>query len=210
MIKAPFDGFITKVGISGGAEVYKGSVAVQIADPNKFEANILITENDITSVKLGGEATVSLDAISDATFPAKITEIAPTATISSGVVNYKVTVELTSLQATGATSSQSINLKDGLSATVRIVSQRKDNILIIPSRAITRQGQNYTVQVVEGTGTQTRSVKTGITDGTNTEISEGLSQGEQIVYKVGSTSSTQTNTQGIQGVPGVGGPPPVF
>ena len=212
VIKAPFDGFITKVNVNGGDEIKKGTVAMQIADPNQFEANILITENDISSLKLGGEATVSIDALSDAAFPAKITDIAPTATISSGVVNYKVKVELTSLQpAGGDASSQNVNLKDGLSATVRIISQQKDNILVIPSRGITRQGQNYTVQVVAGTGTESRIVKTGITDGTNIEITEGLSAGEQIVYKVGSTSSTtQTGTQGIQGVPGVGGPPPGF
>ena len=97
-ITAPFDGYITSVKVKGGDEVFKGSVALTIADPNQFEADILVTENDIASVKLDGEATVSLDALSDLTFPAKITWIAPTATVSSGVVNYKVTVTLTSLK----------------------------------------------------------------------------------------------------------------
>jgi multidrug efflux pump subunit AcrA (membrane-fusion protein) len=230
VITAPYDGFITKVNVQGGDEVQKGTVAVQIVDPEKFEANILITENDVFSIEVGQAATVSLDALSGISFPATITAIAPTATALQGVVNYAVTVELTSIQPsntskqltsgasaasnTSATSTKTdtITLKDGLSATVKIVTEQASNVLILPSKAITHQGQNYTVQVVKGTATETRTVKTGMTDGSNTEITEGLSEGEQIVYKVSSSSSSSTTSsstqQSIQSLGGAGGPPP--
>ncbi len=99
VIVAPFDGFITKVNVDGGDEVKKGTVAVIIADPNKFEADILVSEMDILQVKLGGEAWVQVDAIQGLRLPAKVTHISPTATIQSGVVNYKVKVEIRSLEA---------------------------------------------------------------------------------------------------------------
>jgi hypothetical protein len=70
---------------------------VQIADPNKIEAQILVSETDIFSIALGKDASVSVDALSGLSFPAKLTRIAPTATVSQGVVNYSVVVELTSL-----------------------------------------------------------------------------------------------------------------
>ncbi len=98
-IKAPFDGFITKVNVEGGDEVLKGTVAVQLADPEKFEADILVSEMDILQVKLGGEAWVEVDALSGMSLPATVTHIAPTATIQSGVVNYVVKVEVQSLEA---------------------------------------------------------------------------------------------------------------
>jgi HlyD family secretion protein len=225
IVKAPFAGIITAVNAKGGDEVFKGSIAATIADPNQFEANISVTENDIFSVKAGGEAQVSLDALSGLTYPAKVTYIAPTATITSGVVNYSVTVTLSSLQpAAGAGStgsmasktttsiSQSVTLKKGLSATVKIVSDQASGVLIIPSKAIKQQAGNSTVQVVNGTTTETRTVKTGITDGTNTEITEGLSEKEQIVYTLStssSSSSTKTTQQGVMpGLGGAGGPPP--
>jgi HlyD family secretion protein len=227
VITAPFDGFITKVNVNGGDEVQKGTVAVQIVDPEKFEANILVTENDVFSIEVGQKASVSLDALSGISFPAKITAIAPTATTSQGVVNYAVTVELTSTQPSNttqpstpaanaasntSTNTNTITLKDGLSATVKIVTEQATDVLIIPSKAITRQGQNYTVQVVKGTVTETRTVKTGMTNGSDTEITEGLSEGEQIVYKVSSSSSSSTTStktqQSIQGLGGSGGPPP--
>ena len=69
-----------------------------IADPTKFEAQIMVSEIDILKVTLGGVASVQVQAISSGSFPATVTHIAPTATIQSGVVNYQVTVELTSLQ----------------------------------------------------------------------------------------------------------------
>ncbi len=98
-IVAPFDGFITLVNVAGGDEVLTGTVAVQLADPNKFEADILVSEMDILQVKLGGDATVQADALPGIILPARVTHIAPTATIQSGVVNYAVRVELESLES---------------------------------------------------------------------------------------------------------------
>ncbi len=99
VITAPFGGFVTKVNVEGGDEVLKGTVAVHLADPNRFEADILVSEMDILQVKEGGEAWVEVDAMQGMTLPAKVTHIAPTATIQSGVVNYAVRVELQSMEA---------------------------------------------------------------------------------------------------------------
>jgi HlyD family secretion protein len=272
-ITAPFDGFISNVNVEGGDEVLKGTIAVTIADPDQFSAKILVTEDDISSVKLEGEATVSITALSDLSFPAEVIKISPTATVSSGVVNYSVTVNITSLQPVAASQSSmnqmpvlsgnrttqsgmlpvrsgnmtiisgappaglfqggsgnftmpafsqtnvqvnsaaNVTLKDGLSAVVEIISQQKSNIVTVPSKAITTKNQLSTVQVVTSTGTETRMVTTGITDGSYTEITEGLNEGETVVLKGSSSSSSSTNTQqgmpsfGIGGGPS-GGPPP--
>ncbi|MFH1003591.1 MAG: efflux RND transporter periplasmic adaptor subunit [Chloroflexota bacterium] len=98
IITAPFDGFVTTVSVIGGDEIKKGTVALQIADPTKFEADIMVSEMDIMQVKLGGKAQVGIDAVPGLTIPATVTHVSPTATIQSGVVNYQVTVELGSLQ----------------------------------------------------------------------------------------------------------------
>ncbi len=97
-VKAPFSGFITKVNVAGGDDVKKGTVAVTIADPTKFEAQIMVSEVNILKVKLDGDATVQVEAAQGVSLPAKITYVAPSGTIQSGVVNYQVKVELTSLQ----------------------------------------------------------------------------------------------------------------
>jgi multidrug efflux pump subunit AcrA (membrane-fusion protein) len=275
-ITAPFDGFIIKVNVAGGDNIAKGAVAMTIAEPDKFEASILVSETDIYNVQLDGDATVSVDALSSAlNFPAKVTYIAPTATVSQGVVNYKVTVELQSLQPVlvgqsgsrpsgfsfsgelpsdtklpdnitvtqgfsfsedftppsdftpsttftpGANRGQfsgqlpggqspsnpavpAIKLKDGLSVTVNIMVQQKKDVLLIPSRAITRKSGENTVQVVKDNVTETRKVTTGIYDETNTEIIEGLSEGEQVAITTSSSSgsnSTNRSPGGAVAVP---------
>ena len=99
LIVAPFAGFITKINVEGGDEVLTGTVAIQLADPEKFEADVLVNEMDILQVKLGGEAWVQVDAMPEVNLPAKVTHISPTATIQSGVVNYEVKVEIESFEA---------------------------------------------------------------------------------------------------------------
>jgi len=105
-ITAPFTGFVTHVNVEGGEEVKSGTVALQLADPDKFEADIVVNEMDIAQVKVGGAATVEVAALSGATLPAEVVHISPTATIQSGVVNYEVKVELSSLEPVRAAAQQ--------------------------------------------------------------------------------------------------------
>jgi membrane fusion protein, macrolide-specific efflux system len=96
-VVAPFDGFVTQVNVDGGDEVMKGTVAMTITDPNRFEVDILVSENDIAQLAEGMRAEVTVDVLS-VTLPAEVSYIAPTATISSGVVNYQVTIEVATLE----------------------------------------------------------------------------------------------------------------
>ncbi len=98
IIKAPFDGFITRVNVEGGDEVMKGTVAVVLADPAMFEVTLQVSEMDIFQIEIGGEAWVEVDAVSGLTLPATITSISPTAIISQSIVNYVVTIEVESLE----------------------------------------------------------------------------------------------------------------
>jgi len=260
-ITAPFNGFITSVNVEGGDEVLSGTVAVTIADPDKFEADILVSELDIASVELGGTASVEVDAL-DITVPAEVTHISPTATIQSSVVNYTVRVELEPLdtlieqqqaampdmtsgelpepiqqaidegqmtqeeaeammeqmeqqmqqaQAEQQAVIENIQLREGLTVTVSIVTAEATDALLVPNGAIlTRGPQNY-VQVMSSDGTiEDRTITTGISDWQYTEVTDGLSEGEQVLIPEGATTAETTTQQG--GFPGgmmfrTGGPP---
>ena len=277
-ITAPFDGFVTLVNVSGGDEILKGTVAVQIADPTRFEAVLLVSEMDIFDIALGGEASVQVDAMTMPDLPAEVTYISPTAIIQSGVVNYEVTVEVASLetireqqqaaiqarqeemqaaaeaaaasgeipeqlqaaieagqitqeqaeemaqrmqQMQGATLEQmpglipeDFELKEGLSITVSIIIEGASDVLLVPNGAITySRGEAY-VQVVSPDGTtEERPIQTGISDWQYTEVTDGLSEGEQVV--IPQTTGTSTPTAPEEGfqrpsggmmMPGMGGP----
>jgi multidrug efflux pump subunit AcrA (membrane-fusion protein) len=197
-IKAPYKGLITRVGVSLGDIVSRSANLIEIAQIDKFEALVVVTQRDVTSLVRGNDATAVFDAVPDLTFPAIITRIAPTGVIQQGVVTYQVTIELTSIEpnkgvaATSAVTTPLV-LKEGFSAVVNMPIQEKDNILIVPSKAIIHQGQDYVVQVQTGTVTETRIVKIGITDYQNTEILEGLSEGDKIVLPVIPTATPSSS-----------------
>jgi multidrug efflux pump subunit AcrA (membrane-fusion protein) len=269
-IIAPFAGFITRVNVEGGDEVLKGTVAVQLADPNKFEADIMVSEMDILQVKVGGEAWVQVDAMSGMNLPAEVTHISPTATIQSGVVNYVVKVEVQSLEGVAqerqamrqqmmedfaagqiperlqqaidegritqeqveammeqgppegmtppegtefpqgmspqqqesqpssqvsAAIPEDFQLREGLTVTVSVIVEDKTDVLLVPNAAITTQrGQSYVQVVLPDGTTEEREIQTGISDYQFTEVTEGLSEGEQILVPQGTATTTSTTT----------------
>jgi RND family efflux transporter MFP subunit len=223
-IIAPFDGFISTVNVSAGDAgvqgngVPKGTVAMQIVDPNKFQADILVSEMDIYQVKLGGDASVQLSSLPGVSFPAKVTHISPTATIQSGVVNYKVTVEIQPLEAPTpegqtppsgqmpTTKPENIQLREGLTVTVSIIVAQRTGVLLVPNGAITSQGRQTHVQVISPDGSiENRAVTTGISNWQYTEVTEGLSEGEQVVVTQ-VTATTSTTPQSRGGMPFFGSP----
>jgi len=287
-IIAPFDGFITSVYVESGDEVVNGTLAVQIADPNRFEADILVSEMDILQVKLGGDAVVQVDAMQGVSLPAKVAHIAPTATIQSGVVNYSVKVEVLSLEsmaqeqgekgkqimtdiaegelppflqtavdegrmtqeeaeemqerfqsgdfqppegftppegfqppegmefpamsespAQGQLPSMELTdfqLREGLTVTVSIIVAERTDVLLVPNGAVIQEGFKSYVQVVTDTGeTEKRAVQAGISDWQYTEITDGLTEGEQIIVPMNMGILSTTEREG--GMMFFGGPP---
>ncbi|MFH1639433.1 MAG: HlyD family efflux transporter periplasmic adaptor subunit [Chloroflexota bacterium] len=224
VITAPFDGFITMVSVAGGDEVKKGTIAVQIADPTRFEADIMVGEKDIFQVKEGGSATVQVDALPNIVLPAEVTHLAPTATVQSGVVNYEVKVEAESPQLFGQSgqrrqlsggrgqSEQSLadpeatpipvfqipDLREGLSVTVNIIIAESNDVLMVPNGAITRSGRDIQVQVMQGSMPEIRSITTGISNWQYTEVTEGLAEGEEVVVPTTTAANSATSNQGQQ------------
>ncbi|MFC1934901.1 biotin/lipoyl-binding protein [Chloroflexota bacterium] len=270
-IIAPFDGFVTRVNVEGGDEVMKGTVAVQVADPNKFEANILVSEMDILQVMLGAVAWVEVDAMQGMSLSATVTNIAPTATIQSGVVNYQVKVEIQSLEATwqerqearqdmageimegqlperlqqaideGIISQEQVEemmkrikagelpqlpsgeipggmsgergqlsmvtipedfqMREGLTVTVSIIVAERNDVLLVPNAAITQKGiQSYVRVVLPSGAIEQRAVQTGISDWQFTEVTEGLTEGDQVLISQNTTTSSETSSQKPSGI----------
>jgi len=163
--------------------------------------------------------------------PAEVTHVSPTATIQSGVVNYEVKVEVQSLEAVmqerqqarqetmekiqqggpqgqiPAMVTEDFQLREGLTVTVSIIVDERSDVLLVPNAAITTQGRQTYVQVVLPDGTtEERAITTGISDWQYTEVTEGLSEGEQVVAPQGTTSTSATSQQGPPGkmmIPGM-------
>ena len=224
-IVAPFSGFVTAVNVKGGDYIYKGTVAIQIADPNKFQSDILVGETNILKISIGQPALITLAALPGVTLSGNVSFISPTAAVQSGVVNYSVTVNVnntpvqSSAPGANAVSTNStrrivspqtanVQLKDGLNATVSLIILQKSNVLLVPNAAITSQeGQDYVEILLPNGTTEPRAIQVGETDYRNTEVTSGLSAGDKVAIPSLSgtaTTSTPSRPAGI-GILGRGG-----
>jgi multidrug efflux pump subunit AcrA (membrane-fusion protein) len=87
-------------------------------------------------------------------------------------VSYETTITL---------EDTSEELRDGMSATAEIIIDRRDNVLLIPNRAIQGTPENPWVEVVTNNETKRISVALGLSDGMLTEVLSGLEEGEEVV-----------------------------
>lgn len=155
-----------------------------------------VNEVDIPKIKIGQNATVTLDAFSGETFVGQVTSVDSVGTISSGVVTYNVYITLIDPPS---------SIKSGMSASVAIQTARADNVLIVPSAAIqTSNGSSY-VRVLKNNQVSTVQVTTGISDDTNTEIKSGLSAGDVVITGTNATTSGNSSTSPFSGLGGRGG-----
>ena len=164
---------------------------IQLADPAAMQVSASFAEADATKLKTGQAATVTWAALANATAPAKVATIAPTATTSNNVNSYAVVVSLDQLPA---------GIRIGQTVTVTVTVAQVDNAIRVPSVAVRTAGTRHLVTVVAAGSNQARPVEIGVAGDTFTEITSGLTVGEQVVI---ATPTATTGTNG--GPPGGGG-----
>jgi RND family efflux transporter MFP subunit len=182
VIQAPVDGTITLQDAKKGEMATPNKTVISIISNAKFEVEANIPEADIAKVKLGDTAKITLDAYgSDINFPAKVVSIDPGETVVEGVATYK-------------TKFQFINedgrIKSGMTANIDILTDSRENTLIVPQRAIiTKNTNKFVLLAPDQTNPDANKlepietkIETGLkgSDG-NIEIISGLKEGDKIV-----------------------------
>lgn len=175
LIVAPFDGVVTDVNITPGKEITSMTLAnpaISLVDTSEILMRGFIDEMDIASIKLGQEANIVLDALPGKEVKGKVTFISPVGTAQAGVVVYHTTITL---------ENPDDGLRDGMSATAEVVVQRRDNVLVIPNKAIRGSLKNPIVLVTKNGQVDEREITLGLSDGVNTEVVSGLEEGEEVL-----------------------------
>lgn len=169
-IVAPFDGVVTQVSAVVGGD--GGSATIVEADDTQLNIGVLVDETQIGQVKLGQKVQVTFDGLPGTTITGTVGRINPAGTISQGVVNYLVNVDLDPTTST---------LRLDMSSNVRIILDTHASVLAVPGGAIRSDAQGYYVNVLDTSGNAQRvDVTTGYTDGDLTEVSGNLQPGERV------------------------------
>jgi len=177
-LRSPIDGVVAKQDAKVGEIMAANTVVVSVISVNGFEIETNVPEADIAKVKVGDSAKVTLDAFgNDVIFEASVTKIDPSEIIIEGVATYKVTLQFV---------KESGNIKSGMTANIDIVTAKKENVIVIPQRAVVAKNGDKIVQITDKNGAiKEVKVETGLrgSDG-NIEIISGLNDGDNIVVFV--------------------------
>lgn len=215
-ITAPIDGTVitknTKVGDKLDMTNGQTTLAV-IYDLSYLTFDISLDELDINKVAVGQTVNITCDSLTDAdTFEGTVTKVSVAGTTSNGVTTYPVTVQI---------DNAPDGLLPGMNVDATIVVDEAADAIAIPVAAVQRgdtvyvkddSAKNTDQTIVNGTllpdGWKAVSVKTGLSDDTNIQITEGISVGDVVyVPQIQKSSSDDNQMMPNGGMPGGGGAP---
>lgn len=175
-LRAPFDGIVARVDVEPGELVVPQMPAITLIDDSRFRIETDVDEADIGWVEVGQDAQITLDAFPGHGLTGEVTAIAPSATLNLGVVSYRVTVEI---------NPTVLALRGGMTANVEIIRDRRENVLLVPNRAIwidTDTGQPFVEKIVDGEIVVV-PIEQGSANEQFSEVLSGLSEGDQLVIR---------------------------
>lgn len=215
-ITAPAAGVVASLSVSSGAAVQAGGSVATIIDQSQMETVLSVDEDDISSIKVGQNAQITLDAIPGKTFTGKVTKVNSLGTTTNNVTTYSVYVSIDN--PTG------INV--GMTTNAKIITESKDDTIVVNSSAILekRGTTGYVIksdslgnvtslknvdarELVEKYGTK---VTLGISNSSQVEITDGLSAGDTVEIPItinlkaveSLRSSSNTNSSAFGGMRG--------
>ena len=207
-VYAPVSGIVSRLSVEQGERVVgtsqmAGTEMLRIADLSQMEVRVDVNENDIIRIAMGDTAIIDVDAYShmEKTFTGVVTAIANSANDNvspEAVTEFEVRIRLLNESYQDLiTAGSQYPFRPGMTASVEIITNRKDNVLAVPlSSVTTRQVTTDTTTTAStlkddnlaevvftfNAGIANRKeVKTGISDFDFIEILEGISSGEEII-----------------------------
>lgn len=174
-IVSPVNGIIAYVFKKEGENASAGERILSIIAESGMEIEIDIPESDIVKVSAGDSCDITLDAFpSNKIFKGTVASVYPAENIIEGVVYYKAKVVF---------NSEEENVKPGMTANIDILTDKKENVIIIPSRFIEEKGGKYFVNVQKTDGlVEEREIIRGLRGFSGeVEVVSGLEEGEKVV-----------------------------
>lgn len=182
LIRSTINGMILDVPIEVGNSVIQsntfndGTTIAVVADMNDMIFDGQVDETEVGKIHEGMDIILTIGAIEDETFNAKLTYLSPKGEEENGAIQFEIKAD--------------VNLKEGqfiragYSANANIVLEKKDSVMVIPEGLLSFENDSSFVEVNTGTDAEPvfekRIVSTGLSDGINIEITEGLTLTDKV------------------------------
>ena len=190
-ITSPIDGVVLSKAVEEGQTVAASFNTPELftiaQDLTNMRVIADIDEADIGGVKEGQRVSFTVDAFPDDKFEGSVTQVRQQATTESNVVTYEVVI---------SAPNNDLKLKPGLTANVTIFTLEKNNVLVVPAKALRFQPNEallqkgetvedcegpFKVWTKEGNVFKAHKVETGTTNGVLTEITGGIAAGTDVL-----------------------------
>ena len=170
-VTAPCDGVVATLDADKGDDVTDGAKLMSIVEDGAgLTLTLAVDELDILSVQPGQSVKLSVDALDDAELSGTVQKIAPLGDTSASVTTYDVTIAITGEDA---------RVKGGMNVSGEIVVNTAEEATLIPTDALQKDDEGYFVTLQSG---EIRRVTIGIMTDDTTQILEGISVGETVIY----------------------------
>jgi HlyD family secretion protein len=182
IVESPIDGFILEKMVEIGDPVVplstyqEGTVLMKMADMKGLLFRGTVDEIDVGKLREGLTAQIKVGALPDAPITGRLSKISLKARKEENTTVFPVEITLDELG--GAV------LRAGYSASAEVIIDRRDSVLVVPERVVTIAGDTTTVIVQLASGeTETRAIRTGLSDAIQIEVISGLAEGETVQEK---------------------------
>ncbi len=188
-IISPVDGIVVSKEVEVGQTVaasFQTPTLFNVAeDLTKMQIEASVVEADIAKVKEGQTVEFSVDSFPDDVFYGLVTQVRNEAVTTSNVVTYQVIIEI---------NNKDLLLKPGMTANVSIITSEKDDVLLVPNKALrfyvtdengeTKRYKDKGIWVMNKGRPQRVVVTTGVSDDENTEVSgTGLDENTSVIVE---------------------------
>lgn len=173
-LKARIDGEVTNIHAEENEQVMPGAQLAEIVDYDHLEIVFRADEYDVDALEPGKEAVAEIAAIGREV-RGKINDISREGQIVNGVTFFTATMDI----------SRDDRIRTGMSAEVRLLSKKAENVVKLPMDVILFDDRNlpYVLKIGNKNSIVEEKIKTGINDGTYVEVKSGVAAGEQIAYE---------------------------
>jgi len=173
---------VTAVNYEAGDELEETGAMVTYTEEDKFTVSMDISEEDITSVAVGDKVTLEFSAYEDETWDGQVSAITTSVSDNhSTTISYPVTIDIL-----GDTTT----LYGGMTADVTFVTDSVSDVLYVSEQAIVYEDDKSYVYIRSGNDYEKKEITTGFSNGSVTEVTEGLSEGDT-VYIQSKVSASQ-------------------
>ncbi len=173
MIKAPFDGIVTRTDSKPGDLITPGTLSFRVDDFSHLLVDLEVSEVDINTIEIGQAVTMSFDAILTREYHGLVSEVALVGNEVQGIVSFTVTVELDDADDA---------VRPGMTSAVNIVVYNLAETLIVPNRAVRVVDGERVVFVKIGDAIEKIVITLGASSDSHSEVLEGeLAVGDEIV-----------------------------